>query len=109
MDTQTVFELYNKINALESRVYYLEKQLEQSDKRTLELKNDIPSLPDTKLLSNNLMTRSFIIFGHYTAAKMIVNLIVSIVVILNWGLVVSQFIKAITPITSPTIMPTFMP
>ena len=109
MDTQTIFDVYNKINALESRVYYLEKQLEQGEKRIQEIKNVIPILPETKLLSQNFMSRSFTIFGHYTIAKMIINIIISIVVFLNWGLIVSALIKAISSAMSSPDIPIILP
>lgn len=96
MEDQTAFDLYNKVYALESKIAVLESQLKQSKEQILELTQIKPTIPDSKLFSHKLLTRSFAAYGHVLFAQLIISLVLSVIIFLNWGVVLSSLIDALS-------------
>lgn len=72
----------------------LQRQIAAQAHRLAELEG---KLPDTNLLSRNYLTRAFAVWGHYFVSNLIlgliiagISLVISIVVILIFGLTLSD-------------------
>lgn len=94
MEDKAIFELYEKIFTLETKVKVLEDQLARSNQQVFELSGRRPDLPDTGLFSKNFWMRAFTAWGHVFAAQFIISVVLGLVFFVVYGLIISSLIQA---------------
>lgn len=93
MEDKAIFDLYEKIFTLETKVKVLEDQLARSNQQVFELSGRRPDLPESGLLSKNFWVRAFTAWGHVFVAQLVISAVVGLVFFIVYGLIFSSLIK----------------
>jgi hypothetical protein len=67
-----------RIAELESTLRNMQGTIDQQNREMERSLHQFPSLPNTKLLSNDYFPRAFAVWGHYFVANLIIGLAVAI-------------------------------